>query len=71
MSFKNIRGSASKGSAGNVVAVKLLCSANYPCEGVELSNIDITYTGREGPVVSECSNVKPVVTGIQNPIICP
>ncbi|XP_022965192.1 exopolygalacturonase-like [Cucurbita maxima] len=66
VSFKNIRG-----SAGNAVAVKLLCSADYPCEDVTLSDIDITYTGREGPVVSECSNVKPVVTGIQKPIICP
>jgi len=32
-----------------------------PCEGVEISNVDLTFKG--APVIATCSNVKPKITG--------
>ncbi|XP_022946596.1 exopolygalacturonase-like [Cucurbita moschata] len=65
VSFKNIRGTSS-----TPVAVKLVCSKSNPCEDVEIADIDLTYSGKEGPIVSECANVKPTISGKQNPPIC-
>ena len=64
-SFKNIRG-----TSATPVAVKLACSSGVPCEGVELANIDLKYIGKEGPITSECSNVKPKMIGIQSALAC-
>uniref|UniRef100_A0A9I9EAF9 Exopolygalacturonase-like n=1 Tax=Cucumis melo TaxID=3656 RepID=A0A9I9EAF9_CUCME len=65
VSFKNIRG-----TSATPVAVKLVCSQSNPCEGVEVADIDLTYSGSEGPIKSQCANVKPVISGKQNPPIC-
>ncbi|KAI9176354.1 hypothetical protein LWI28_019100 [Acer negundo] len=66
VTFKNIRGTSS-----TPVAVKLSCSPGNPCQGVELSNIDLTYTGKEAPAaISECSHVQPKVSGTMNPKAC-
>ena len=65
MSFKNIRG-----TSATPVAVKLVCSKSIPCEGVEVADINLTYSGNRGPIVSECANVMPTITGVQNPQIC-
>ncbi|TXG57786.1 hypothetical protein EZV62_015615 [Acer yangbiense] len=51
VSFKNIRGTSS-----NPVAMKLACSRGIPCQGVEIADIDIGYTGKEAcAAVSECN----------------
>ncbi|KAF8043009.1 hypothetical protein BT93_A1371 [Corymbia citriodora subsp. variegata] len=65
VSFRRIQGTSS-----TQVAVKLACSSGCPCDQVEVSDIDITYTGAEGPATSDCSNVKPTLSGKQNPAIC-
>ncbi|XP_022135905.1 exopolygalacturonase-like [Momordica charantia] len=65
VTFKNIRG-----SSATPVAVKLICSSGLPCDEVKMTDIDLTYTGIQGPVTSQCSNVKPILSGKQNPRIC-
>ncbi|GMN27810.1 hypothetical protein TIFTF001_001808 [Ficus carica] len=65
ISFKNIRGTASTPDA-----VKLVCSKGYPCQNVEVGNIDIKYSGNLGPVKSVCRNVNLKVTGKMNPLPC-
>ncbi|CAA7050977.1 unnamed protein product [Microthlaspi erraticum] len=65
VSFKNI-----KGTSKTKEAVKLLCSKGFPCQNVEIGNIDIKYTGADGPAVFQCSNVVPKLTGVQNPKAC-
>lgn len=68
--FKNIRGS----SITNV-AVSLNCSNVVPCEGVELVDIDLAFTGRLGKeygtsILSQCENAQPTFTGKQKPGAC-
>ncbi|KAL1107939.1 hypothetical protein V6Z11_D03G079500 [Gossypium hirsutum] len=65
ISFKNIHGTSALPEA-----VKIICSATLPCENVELADIEITHSGPTGPAVSQCSNVKPKVSGKQNPAPC-
>ncbi|PON63600.1 Glycoside hydrolase [Parasponia andersonii] len=65
VSFKNIRGTSS-----TALAVKLVCSSGLPCRNVEMADIDLKYSGEEGPITSECKNVEPTVSGIQNPPAC-
>ncbi|CAK9133383.1 unnamed protein product [Ilex paraguariensis] len=65
VSFKNI-----KGTSSTQLAVKLLCSESIPCENVEVGDIDLAYSGPEGPPTTICSNVKPIFSGKQNPPTC-
>lgn len=66
ISFKNIRGTST-----TPVAVRIVCSKGIPCEKVAISNINLTYSGKEGPTTSECANVKPTVTGtVPDELIC-
>ncbi|KAM7270593.1 hypothetical protein ACFE04_030351 [Oxalis oulophora] len=65
VSFKNIRGTS---TTANVLS--LVCSPNNPCQGVEVADIDLAYSGPEGPAVSTCANVKPVLSGKLVPAVC-
>ncbi|KAK7327686.1 hypothetical protein VNO77_21773 [Canavalia gladiata] len=56
VSFKNIRG-----TSATQEGVTLLCSSGVPCEGVEISDIDLQFNGSEA--TAKCQNVKPVTTG--------
>lgn len=67
--FRNIRGASL-----SHVAVTLNCSNAFPCQGVELVDIDLSYIGAPSndgvPVRSTCQNVKPTFTGKMNPAAC-
>lgn len=65
VSFKNIRG-----TSATPVAVKLACSSGIPCEKVELADINLVYSGSESPAKSQCSNVKPKISGIMSASGC-
>ncbi|KAA0059156.1 exopolygalacturonase-like [Cucumis melo var. makuwa] len=65
VSFKNI-----KGTYATFVAVKFICSKDLPCEGVEVDDIDLAYTGTRGRITPRCRNVIPIITGKQNPRAC-
>ncbi|KAK8344706.1 hypothetical protein V6Z11_A07G097200 [Gossypium hirsutum] len=65
ISLKNIHGTSALPEA-----VKIVCNTTLPCENVELADIEITLSGPAGPVVSQCSNMKPKVSGKQNPVAC-
>ncbi|KAH0775175.1 hypothetical protein KY290_012312 [Solanum tuberosum] len=59
-----------KGTSRTQNAVTLLCSKGSPCEGVEVGDIDISYSGKEGPAKSSCENIKPNFKGKQIPAVC-
>ncbi|PPR98971.1 hypothetical protein GOBAR_AA21695 [Gossypium barbadense] len=63
--FKNIHDTSARPEV-----VKIICSATLPCENVELADVEITHSGPTGPAVSQCLNVKPKVSGKQNPAAC-
>ncbi|KAK7277774.1 hypothetical protein RJT34_22791 [Clitoria ternatea] len=65
--FRNIRGT----TVSNV-AVSLQCSTINPCEGIEVANVDLAYSGRpqNTTFVSSCLNAKAVFGGKLNPPAC-
>ncbi|XP_050238383.1 exopolygalacturonase-like [Mercurialis annua] len=54
--FKNI-----KGTSASDVAVSLTCSSSFPCQGIQLANVDLTYNGGEGK--ASCLNAKVTSSG--------
>jgi len=65
ISFKNIRGTSSTKEV-----VKLLCSKSFPCQDVKVTDIDIRYSGRDGPATFQCVNIKPTTSGSLYPPPC-
>lgn len=67
-SFKKIRGS----TATPLVAEILCSNATDSCKDVELSDIDLKYTGTDpnDKPKFECRNVKPIVSGKVSPPAC-
>ncbi|XP_065873333.1 exopolygalacturonase-like [Euphorbia lathyris] len=62
-----------KGITGTTTSpnpIQLVCSSAYPCEKVEIGNINLKYTGAKGPAKTTCTNVKPTVTGPLSPPSC-
>ncbi|KAK8498395.1 hypothetical protein V6N12_005806 [Hibiscus sabdariffa] len=74
VSIEDVHFTNIKGTSISKVAVDLLCSSANPCKGVTLTDIDLKFEGTEKPAVpfsSNCTNVKVVYAGIQNPPPCP
>ncbi|KAM1104374.1 hypothetical protein TB1_012184 [Malus domestica] len=65
VSFKNIQG-----SSATALSLKIVCSSGSPCENVELADIDLTYSGAKGTLTSQCSNVKPTISGLTGALAC-
>ncbi|KAL1829944.1 exopolygalacturonase [Daucus carota subsp. sativus] len=67
VTFKNF-----KGTTNSIKAVTLKCSTAVPCQGVSLTDIDLTYCGKDpaAKLTSICENVKPTVGGKMNPPGC-
>ncbi|RWR94200.1 Glycoside hydrolase [Cinnamomum micranthum f. kanehirae] len=63
--YKNIRG-----TSFTKLAVNVMCSEDYPCEDVHMSDIDLAYQNPEMTTASMCSNIKVITTGKQNPPLC-
>uniref|UniRef100_A0A7N0ZT00 Polygalacturonase n=1 Tax=Kalanchoe fedtschenkoi TaxID=63787 RepID=A0A7N0ZT00_KALFE len=63
---RNIRGTSAK-----PVAVNLICSKAFPCEGLDFYNIDLRYSGTDpARITSSCINAKASYGGIQRPPPC-
>ncbi|KAJ1402385.1 Pectin lyase fold/virulence factor [Sesbania bispinosa] len=60
------------GTTVSNVAVSLQCSLKNPCEGIEVADVDLAYTGRpvNTTLVSSCSNAKAIFGGKLNPPAC-
>ncbi|GMJ08392.1 polygalacturonase 4 [Hibiscus trionum] len=74
VSIEDVHFTNIKGTSVSKVAVDLLCSAANPCKGVTLTDIDLKFEGTEKanvPFSSNCTNIKVVYSGIQNPPPCP
>nr|TKS07552.1 hypothetical protein D5086_0000112030 [Populus alba] len=65
VSFKNIRG-----TSATPVVVQIACSSGIPCDKVQLADIKLAYSGPDGPAKSQCSNVKPIISGIMSASGC-
>jgi len=65
VTVKNIRG-----TSATQEAMIFSCSSSKPCQGVEISDIDLQYTGELGPTTTTCKNIKPKLCGKQNPPVC-
>ncbi|KAI3753436.1 hypothetical protein L2E82_25488 [Cichorium intybus] len=66
VSFRKI-----KGTSSTKVAIRLICSSAFPCDTVELADINLTNAGAGGPATSECANIKPKIVGAVVPPACP
>ncbi|PIN24151.1 Polygalacturonase [Handroanthus impetiginosus] len=56
-----------KGTTVSPIPVILNCSSTFPCEGIELEQIDLVPFGTIGPLKSECSNAQIILKGNLNP----
>ncbi|CAN0902492.1 PG1 [Linum grandiflorum] len=63
VSFNNVRGTSKTKEI-----IQLICSSAFPCENIQMCDVDVTFNGGVGQAV--CQNVKPMVSGIINPKGC-
>ncbi|CAN6453296.1 unnamed protein product [Victoria cruziana] len=65
ITFSNIQGTST-----TPVAVSLSCSKAFPCQNVNLKEINLSYKGPGGPISSSCENIKATYSGTQVPDQC-
>lgn len=68
INFKNVRG-----TTWSNIAISLNCSSSVPCQAVELSDIDLKYTGNntvDRITHSACCNAHARFSGTMNPPGC-
>ncbi|XP_027905240.1 exopolygalacturonase-like [Vigna unguiculata] len=68
--IKNVIFSNIKGTTATPIAVDLRCSNKFPCETIQLENIDLSLSLKSKPSGSRCANIKPIYKGMQNPQGC-
>jgi galacturan 1,4-alpha-galacturonidase len=69
----NVHFSKIRGTSASVLAVNLMCSTAASCEGVELADVELKYSGepaKSALFASECQNAKIKVGGKMNPPAC-
>ncbi|XP_047338998.1 polygalacturonase-like [Impatiens glandulifera] len=60
-----------QGSSATQVAVKFDCSNKYPCSGIRLEDVALTYGGRNGITIkSSCANSIGSASGVVEPDSC-
>lgn len=68
VSYKNI-----KGTSTSLEAVSIVCSSAVPCEGIEMTDIDLQFVGtssKSTSISALCSNTKITYGGQRNPPAC-
>ncbi|KAK4755705.1 hypothetical protein SAY87_009462 [Trapa incisa] len=59
-----------RGTSKNKDALIFECSSDFPCKNIVLTDIDISYLGKDGPAQARCRFVKVESIGVQNPPTC-
>ncbi|MCE3215746.1 hypothetical protein HAX54_003337 [Datura stramonium] len=65
VTFNNIRGTSS-----SIAAVTFNCSALFPCEGINLRDINLSHNGVGGPAIALCANAQGHAAGKELPPSC-
>ncbi|CAN7019098.1 unnamed protein product [Brassica oleracea var. botrytis] len=61
--IKDVKYTSIWGTSATQAALMMQCSKTFPCQGVELSDINLVYKGRDGSVTATCENVAGSVHG--------
>ncbi|XP_010469513.1 PREDICTED: exopolygalacturonase-like [Camelina sativa] len=61
--IKNVKYNQIWGTSTSKEALNMQCSRAFPCQDVELSNINLKYVGRDGLVTALCQNVGGSIRG--------
>ncbi|CAE6026543.1 unnamed protein product [Arabidopsis arenosa] len=68
--IKDVKYNKIWGTSTSKEALKIECSKTFPCQDVELSNINLKYVGRDGLVTALCENVGGSIRGKIVPANC-
>lgn len=68
MKISNVKYEDIHGTSATPVALRLQCSKDYPCSGIRLEDVVLTYNGQ--PSIASCSNAAGTASGVLNPTSC-
>ncbi|XP_042519127.1 exopolygalacturonase-like [Macadamia integrifolia] len=68
--LSNIKFNKIRGTSSTQLAVIIACSRGAPCKNLEIGHINLKYIGTDGAAQSTCSNVNPILSGLQFPPTC-